>query len=180
MYQSRRRSVFCTSSLFRPEQELAEEHTHFSFIKIPLLPRKSVYRKLSIERNQLSFLASFFLLQLNSDGRFRSIVMSTSHKIASLLHCLPALRDDEKRRPGEVSLLNRWLSDSFLRRVLKSQPYEVELSEDRHFNQVMARGHDFMERFDGSNSTGIFRKKYMKSYFYYITSEENMQATRRI
>jgi len=29
-----------------------------------------------------------------------------------------------------------------------------------------------MESFDGTNCTGIFRKKYIKRYFYYITNEK--------
>jgi len=85
---------------------------------------------------------------------------------SQILHLFTAMREDDERRPnGAVSILNEWVSDDFLLSILKSHPYQLNVSDTKQFNRLIALGNILLERFDGTNSTGIFRKKYKKDYF---------------
>ena len=104
--------------------------------------------------------------------------MSANEKCSAILHLFTALREDEERRPdGVVSILNRWVSDDFLLSILKYQLFQLNVSDTKQLNRLIALENMSFDKFDGTNSSGVFRKKYISRYYYYIITEENMQAT---
>ena len=102
--------------------------------------------------------------------------MDTTPGISTiLLRAVEILRDDPRLGPR---LCNRWLpASSWVEALAKSDAIDNELVKDvntRRFNKAMSSGQsewsNSMACFDGSNNTGVFRVKYQKTLYYFLTA----------
>jgi hypothetical protein len=90
------------------------------------------------------------------------------------------LREDPRLGPR---LCNRWLpATTWVDALAKSGIIDNDLIkvDVRKFNISMSSRHsewyESMTHFDGSNTTGVFRVKYQKKYFYFFT-DRNKQVS---
>jgi hypothetical protein len=76
----------------------------------------------------------------------------------------------------EPRLSNCWLpASTWVEALTKSNLIDVSLADVRKFSSAMSKSPflfaEVMHQFDGSNTTGVFRIKFQKTFFYYFAEE---------
>ena len=99
--------------------------------------------------------------------------MSAASISAVILRAIVLIRSDSIYGPR---LLNSWLpAETWLEVIIKMGHIDANITfTTRHFNTALSKSPLYgpaMSRFDGSNTTGIFRVTFQHRHFYYLTLE---------
>jgi hypothetical protein len=95
--------------------------------------------------------------------------------LAIISSAFSKIRIDQKLQPR---LWNKWLpADTWVEALKTSNVIDAEMTFNvRSFNTAMSRSKSefnglLIERFDGSNTTGVFRVTFQKQKYYYVTNQ---------
>ncbi|KAI2489380.1 hypothetical protein MHU86_25204 [Fragilaria crotonensis] len=99
--------------------------------------------------------------------------MADKGRYSILTDAVMLLRSDSTYGPR---LSNSWLpASTWVQALMKSDLVDASLIiDEKKFNTAMSKSISFgevMQRFDGSNMTGVFRITFQKKFFYFFTEE---------